>query len=61
MDDEQPIKSAVKSPRPKTRVKEVKTRAKEAAPAEPPAAGRSLWSGQLRLALVSIPVQLFSA
>lgn len=25
------------------------------------AAGRSLWSGQLRLALVSIPVQLFSA
>jgi DNA end-binding protein Ku len=32
------------------------------APADgPPAGGRSLWSGQLRLALVSIPVQLFSA
>ncbi len=35
--------------------------AKPAAPAEPPAGGRSLWSGQLRLALVSVPVQLFSA
>jgi len=35
--------------------------AKPNAPAEPPAGGRSLWSGQLRLALVSVPVQLFSA
>ncbi len=34
--------------------------ANEAGPTGP-AAGRSLWSGQLRLALVSIPVQLFSA
>jgi DNA end-binding protein Ku len=31
------------------------------APAETHAAGRSIWSGQLRLALVSIPVQLISA
>jgi len=38
-----------------------KSTAKPAAPAETPAGGRSLWSGQLRLALVSIPVQLVSA
>jgi DNA end-binding protein Ku len=38
-----------------------KPNARPAAPAEPPAGGRSLWSGQLRLALVSVPVQLFSA
>jgi DNA end-binding protein Ku len=44
----------VKAPRPKPR-------ARQAAPAAPASAGRSLWSGQLRLALVSIPVQLFSA
>jgi DNA end-binding protein Ku len=36
-----------------------KPRAKAAAAA--PAAGRSLWSGQLRLSLVTIPVQLMSA
>ncbi len=44
----------MKAPRPKPR-------ARQAAPAAPASAGRSLWSGQLRLALVSIPVQLFSA
>ncbi len=38
-----------------------KSSAKTAAPAAQPASGRSLWSGQLRLALVSIPVQLVSA
>jgi DNA end-binding protein Ku len=38
-----------------------KSSAKAAAPVEPAAGGRSLWSGQLRLALVSVPVQLFSA
>jgi len=33
----------------------------EPAPAAQSAGGRSVWSGQLRLALVSIPVQLFPA
>lgn len=39
----------------------VKSRAKAAEPAVQAETGRSLWSGQLRLALVSVPVQLFSA
>ncbi len=38
-----------------------KSAARAAEPAERAETGRSLWSGQLRLALVSIPVQLFSA
>ena len=38
-----------------------KPRPKPSAQPPAPAEGRSLWSGQLRLALVSIPVQLFAA
>ncbi len=38
-----------------------KPRPKPSAEPSTPAEGRSLWSGQLRLALVSIPVQLFAA
>jgi DNA end-binding protein Ku len=48
---------AAKKPRLKSSAKALPAAAQESMPA----GGRSLWSGQLRLALVTIPVQLMSA